>query len=484
MGLAFSAKALGVGLSFLFSVLLARHFTPEVVGNYQVGVTVANVGGAVLSLGLGPAALQLLTQDVAPNKQRGIVLSSTLIPIAVSFVSVALFFTFQENVAGTLGNARSIQWIAVALPALVLVRNVDEMFRAYGRKHYSTFSRQVVSNLVKLLTLGVCVLLAIQSAAAPLFAFCVGIYAAMAVLLVRLPSLGALKLTSIRGDAFNFSDTPRLLTKGFPLLFNTVIWLAISWTDVLMLGWLSNSFETGIYSIARKLSQFVGFPLIGVGAVIPAIAARRYHSGKGAEFEATIRNAARWSLTGGFLIASVLITMPEAALNIFGEEYAKDGVNILVFLCAGQLIHAASGTSGILLNIVERELLLVVSNGLVALTNVMLNFLLIPEWGGFGAAVATSISLGLMNLSHGAIIYLSTNSLWLPNQIGRLIIYFTLCLTINGLLSASKALHEWIGLALGGISGLTLTVIALKKNERNVVLWELRRTWAETFNTD
>jgi O-antigen/teichoic acid export membrane protein len=89
--------------------------------------------------------------------------------------------------------------------------------------------------------------------------------------------------------------------------------------------------------------------------------------------------------------------MSHLYLNLFGENYLS-GRSALFILCVGQLVNAATGSVGVLLNMTGHERAMVISVGMSAGLNICLNIFLIPRWGIDGAAVATIISLTFVNL--------------------------------------------------------------------------------------
>jgi len=92
----------------------------------------------------------------------------------------------------------------------------------------------------------------------------------------------------------------------------------------------------------------------------------------------------------------VLVGFEPAYLKIFGDSYIQ-GWGALAILSIGQLVNAATGSVGVLLTMTGHERYMVVSAGLSAILNIVLNTILIPLWGLNGAALATTISLIFIN---------------------------------------------------------------------------------------
>jgi O-antigen/teichoic acid export membrane protein len=92
-----------------------------------------------------------------------------------------------------------------------------------------------------------------------------------------------------------------------------------------------------------------------------------------------------------------LIVFPHDLLRIFGHGFAA-GASVTVILAVGQLVRAATGPCGTLLNMSGKVAVNMADNVGVLALNIVLNLILIPPYGIVGSAVAWSISLALVNL--------------------------------------------------------------------------------------
>ena len=82
---------------------------------------------------------------------------------------------------------------------------------------------------------------------------------------------------------------------------------------------------------------------------------------------------------------------------LFGEPFAVAYLPLVILLC-GQLVNAATGSAGPLLNMTghERDTARGVAVG--AGVSVVLNLLLVPPFGLYGTAAATAASLATWNI--------------------------------------------------------------------------------------
>src|SRR5262249_23128217 len=86
-------------------------------------------------------------------------------------------------------------------------------------------------------------------------------------------------------------------------------------------------------------------------------------------------------------------------LSFFGPEFA-DAELPLVILSGGHLIAAAVGPAGYLLLMTTYERTIAIVLTMSAGLNLFLNYLFITLWGIVGAAMATAVSIILLNITY------------------------------------------------------------------------------------
>lgn len=170
-----------------------------------------------------------------------------------------------------------------------------------------------------------------------------------------------------------------------------------SQTDIVMLGLFTASEEVGIYRAATQGATLVVFLLSAINMVIAPYISQLSTAGDKARLQRLATTSARAILLAAFPVALVFVVYGETVLAlVFGVEYAS-GHAPLAILCVGQLVNAAAGSVGLLLNMAgyERD----TARGVAVATgsNVVLNLLLIPPFGMNGAAIATAVTLVIWN---------------------------------------------------------------------------------------
>ncbi|MFZ0255993.1 MAG: flippase [Gammaproteobacteria bacterium] len=170
-----------------------------------------------------------------------------------------------------------------------------------------------------------------------------------------------------------------------------------SQTGIVMLGFLATNEAVGIYRVVTQVATLVVFSLSAVNMVIAPHVAQLY----AARNKQRLQRMTTWSARGILLIAvpvsGVFILFGEPILGlVFGSEY-RAGHTALAILCVGQLLNAAMGSVGILLNMSGYERDTARGVAVAAVVNMLLNMILIPVLGMNGAATATAVTLLIWN---------------------------------------------------------------------------------------
>lgn len=206
-----------------------------------------------------------------------------------------------------------------------------------------------------------------------------------------------------------------LVRESWPYLLSVAAIVVYMKIDIVMLGYLSNNTETGIYSLAQKLSEVLYIiPVVLIESAYPALARRFLDSDKvDSQHGQMLFDLA----VGGSLLATLLaLLLAEPVINaVFGPGYERS-VDIF-YLHAWSCVAIAMNTARhrwLAAVGLQRFAPTVTIIGLVI--NVAMNLVLIPAMGAVGAAIATVVSYFISG-------YLS--SFFLPSlrEIGRMQTY-------------------------------------------------------------
>ncbi len=186
------------------------------------------------------------------------------------------------------------------------------------------------------------------------------------------------------------------LRVSLPLLLVTGMRRLLIETDILLVGILLGTTTAGIYAVASRLSRLIAFGHNAGNMISAPLIAELHSKGEMARLQRMVTLATWGSILSAAAAALVLTALGGWVLRLFGDEFSL-GLPVLAVLCLGQVVNAATGPVGHLLNMTGLQdtnaRILMVVTGL----NLLLNYPAIRLFGPLGAAVTTATMIGLKN---------------------------------------------------------------------------------------
>ena len=155
--------------------------------------------------------------------------------------------------------------------------------------------------------------------------------------------------------------------------------------------------EVGVFGAATRVSLLVGFILVSINSVLVPRYAELYAKEDFVALAMIVKRASLLSTIFAIPICIIIFLQTEKIMLLFGESFVL-GSNILIILTIGQLVNVFCGSVGYLLIISGFQELYRNITMASALLQMLLVVILAPILGGFGAALASSITLIGLNL--------------------------------------------------------------------------------------
>ena len=195
------------------------------------------------------------------------------------------------------------------------------------------------------------------------------------------------------GDRGFFKLMPSLI----PLWAAGIVFAMIQQFDVVIVGSLLSKAEAGSYFAAQKTAQLLSLVLIAGGLATAPHMSALYHARKLVELQALCRKLAiviAVITIAGFIF---LVITGKILLSIFDPQFVA-AYPILIALAIGTVVDAVSGPNAYLMQMTKFEsAYLKILIGCYALV-IAAQFMLIPRFGSFGAALASASGVVLWNV--------------------------------------------------------------------------------------
>lgn len=391
----FSALVAGAGFSFLFNVLLARMIGASGVGLYFISTTIVDIGATVSRLGLESTVLRFtaIANDKGDRaslaalyrKSLGLAIGAAII-IAIPAWLIVSMIGLGGNRAGEL---RAMLPLVVLSFAPVAVRAIQaEFYKGIGAPGIGALFHSALPPLV--LLMGGTVLWHVSAID---FQDVVLAYVAVAfAAMIAALAAWSRRMPGIWRQQGSF-DTQLLLRTSLPLLLVSFGYLAMNWTDILVLGGYADPSEVGFYGVARRLTILTTtFVMASVNSVAGPQFAALHAQHNDAALARLARQCTFSMLAATLPVILALLIFPEIVLGLFGPQF-EQGAWPLRILALGQLIMVCIGPVETLLIMTGHGKQMRNIIGATAIANVIGNLLLVPSYGAIGAASSTSACL-------------------------------------------------------------------------------------------
>jgi len=404
----FLIKVAAAFLSILSGVVLARILGPSGYGSYAYVLSIVSLLSLLAAMGFP----QLLVREVSAYHEKkrwdlmkGIIIRSHQVTLVASIVIV-----FSTAVLVYTGIFRlrifesEVLLLALFLiPVRVITKVKTEIIRGYKYIVLSQLPSLVLDPLLFLLFVAFIYFLKGKDIVV-IGAIEARVLSALVVLLI------VTYLSHVRRPLFLKNISPVFRTRlwgkvALRMLFIGSLLLVMNQTDILMLGIFKNARDVGLYRVAQRCAQLIGFGLVAVNTTIAPTVSSLFAAGESERLQRLMIKSARSTVFYAMPLALLLILYGKPVISIaFGHDFVFAG-SALILLVTGQFFSAIMGSVGIFLTMTGHEKDTAKGMVLAALLNVLLNGLFIPSWGILGAALATSSTLVLWNIFLGYMVH-------------------------------------------------------------------------------
>lgn len=377
-------KLLTMSITFLVMVFVARYLGPEQFGLLAYAISLASILAVAGHMGLNGLVIREVVKK--PESEAITLGSAFALKLAGGIVGYILLSAYAVIYEGTAGEAFFLILIAGGVILFKPFDVIEFRFHAYVQAKYVSLARL----LSVLVTSTITIIFVIVGASVVFFAF--------ANLLQTI--LGALLLISIfyyksrqsiSWWKFDLHRARELFSQGWIIYLGTFFAIIYMKIDQVMLRWLSNVDELGQYAVAAQLSEAWYFlPAAIVTTVFPKLIKLREQNEPA--FNQRLQQLFDLLFVLAFVVAIIMTFSAEwLVILFFGAEYTTSASILIIHIWAALFVFMRAAFSKWIL--IENVLIFsLITQGLGALVNVLLNLYFIPEFGGVGAAYATVIS--------------------------------------------------------------------------------------------
>lgn len=390
----FLFRIIGLGFSFLITLLITRWFGIDQYGAYAYVFTISQALAMVFALGI-PNALVKINGNERLNifQTKKVLFKGIQIALLICLFPVLLIFFGYEfislHVFGKSHLSSYFLLLAAALPLMILHEILLYFFIASQQYKKFNWFMFVMPHVLFLL------FLVIASTFNYSNSYIFGCY----ILSIALTVVAeAILIFELKPNPQTYViNTKQLLKISSPMMFSGILIFLLNWTDTIMLGFYSTEEEVGIYNVAYRLGSIGFLVIVSVSTFVTPKISLLFGEKKLLELKKTIQNATRLILFLSIPLFVIIFLGREFFLQLFGTKTIA-GSNALALISVGILFSASCGNVDQILNMTGGEKILRNITLGSFLLNVILNLIFIPSQGINGAALASLITNITLNI--------------------------------------------------------------------------------------
>ena len=393
----FFIKVFGAFLSLLLNILLSRFLGAENVGIYFLSLTVVNIVIVVSMVGLSNAIIKYSALTYIKSDWEGLLglhKNSIVIITFTATISTLLILFFAPWISSNIFHKPElcipIRWMSLAVLPINLVTIYISLLKGAQKFAFATILESLI------VSSGMIILLLIFknqlniSVAGMCYVVAAFVNLVFGITIWRI-------VTTDRVGTRKYFNYKKLLQTCLPLYGVAIMNMIMSMSDTVMLGIWQENHVVGIYGVALRITAVSSMFLVVVNTIVAPKFSILFENGEHDSLSQLVRNSTFLMVLVATLFLVLFISIPDFILSLFGEEFVV-GKMILIILAVGQFVVLSTGPVAALLMMTGHERFHRNTTTLSAALNIMLNFLLIPVYGGAGAAFATAFSLSIKNV--------------------------------------------------------------------------------------
>ncbi|TKB79787.1 MAG: flippase [Nitrospira sp.] len=388
----------GLGLNYVYGIVLARLLGADDFGLYSLGLALFNVLTVIAIAGLDNAALKFVADTKAQgnsNQINGVVRAALLLSLAFGGIAALLLVFTAHGVAHTVFAKDALEpvlwWFAIGIPAF----SVSAVMIAVLQANQDVVWRTSIKYLMEPIVKAVLTLILVWVGWGLEGAIIASVAALVGSVMLSLIPLRPFLRRSVSGGGVR-GHAGAILSFSSPLLLALLAASVANRTDLLLLGYWWPSSDVGIYAAAFQTATVLTVILGCLESIATPYLSESVAASDWKHTNILYGTVVRWSCVCALPLCLIMLLFPAQILSIFGPTF-QAGAGCLIILACGHLINAVTACANNALLWAGHSRRVMWNYLIVAAAQIAADLALIPRYGMVGAACGAFFGLLLMN---------------------------------------------------------------------------------------
>lgn len=404
-----STKIAGAGSSFLLFILVARLLNLKEAGVFFTAFAVTPIVIILVNLGLD----QVMLREVAAYRERAVLTCRRALAFILAcalLLSVAMFPLGYFAVLYL--KQPDLIWLipalGIAAAILGVVYALTDIMRGMGSLIFSSFAMYACFSFTCLALLLALMGWCYFEGGLITLSMIVSTFFVAAIITLCIAFFGCyLLLPNLFARVCPISEAltcQALLGQGMPLMITVLAITLFNFVDTWVLAYYRPAGDVAIYGAALRIANLVTFIMASVERTVTPTLASAFHAGQLQRVSLCYRQAVLIAFGLGIPLCVAIWFAAPYLLGLYGDAF-RTGATALCVLALGQLANAATGPAEQLLSVAKFGMIMSRWTLVMAGVDLLLNLTLAPRYGVLGTAIATAVSIAVLNVCHAFLVW-------------------------------------------------------------------------------
>ncbi|BCO32015.1 capsular polysaccharide biosynthesis protein [Thiohalobacter sp. COW1] len=419
-------------LKLVIGVLVIRYVAVSEYGLISFGYVLANIMVVVGSLGLRNSLPRLIAQkrqERASQASIGEVSGTGLLLMALgSGILSFVFYGLADAISSWLnkpGLETVLRAFAFLIVPLALLQGLTATFQGRQQARPKALFEDITVHVARFVLVVMTMVIGLRFQgvlAAYVASVWIGFLMFVVFALTREKKSGIFRI--------NMNIAKGMLAFSIPLLGVGLVNRLTDWVGTLLLGMYQSAEQVALYMAPSRLQILLLVPMMALGFIYTPIATRLHVSSNHSELKRLYESGTKWVVVFTLPLAMYFVIDAEYIVTLlFGREYAASAV-VLQIIALGYAVHSIMGPNVATLVSCGRPKYVLYGSMAASGAAIALGYLLIPEYGATGAAVASTAALITSNMIASALLFRQTGVHALNARFGVMVMLLVACCAV------------------------------------------------------